>query len=397
MDGSKAPHTWRHRDPGAGTGPVPVEPYVSPDWFEAERERIFKRCWINVGRIDSIPRAGDFYVRDLHAARTQIIVVRGKDGKVRAFHNMCSHRGNPVTWEKSGNCRAGFACRFHGWTYDTQGRLVFVSDEASFFDLHRSQNGLTPVHCDVWQGFVFVSLAETPETSLANWMAPVDPTVAGYPFEVMRERYKYAPDETVNWKTACEAQQEGWHLPYLHSRTLAKSAITAGEQFRHSALIPYGPHAVVSSPPPKGYKPTPTAAVAGRYGLGTFDSFSADHSTDAATNKWHGAFDLYFIFPNFFIGLLQGTYLTYNFWPLAIDRTIWEITVYYPEARNAGQIFSQEYGKCGLRDTLMEDGFTHERVQSVIGSGAKTQFHLSDEEHVVRHFANTVRHYVTRD
>ena len=74
-----------------------------------------------------------------------------------------------------------------------------------------------------------------------------------------------------------------------------------------------------------------------------------------------------------------------------MDRSVWEIRLYYPEPQNAGQVFAQEFGKCGIRDTLMEDAFTHEKIQSVISSGAKTHFHLSDEEHIVRHFHNQVR------
>ena len=95
-----------------------------------------------------------------------------------------------------------------------------------------------------------------------------------------------------------------------------------------------------------------------------------------------------------FLGLLRGTYFTYNIWPLAVDRSMWEIRVFYPPAANAGQLFSQEFGKAGIRDTLREDAFTHEKIQSVLKSGAKRQFHLQDEELVVRHFLRVVDDYV---
>ena len=110
--------------------------------------------------------------------------------------------------------------------------------------------------------------------------------------------------------------------------------------------------------------------------------------------EWHGAFDLYHIFPNLFIGLLRGSYFTYNIWPVEVDRSTWEVRLYYPQPRNAGELFALEYGKCGLRDTLREDAFTHEKIQSVIASGAKKFFHLQDEELAVRNFYNAVVHYV---
>lgn len=394
MDGTLSPHTWHQRDPRLGTAPVAIEPYVSLEFFERERERIFKNTWINVCREDWLPNPGDYFVRELKVARTSIVVIRGKDRRVRAFHNMCSHRGNQVAWEEKGSCKGFLTCKFHGWVYDTEGRLVHVTDEDHFFGVDKAGNGLASVHCDVWQGFVFVHLGKEPRESLAAYMAPVTERVDGYPFDQMHRAYCYKVEENVNWKTACEAQDEGWHLPFLHDRTLAKTAVDEGQLLRHAALIPYGRHCVISSHAPKKYKPSPTAAVAFRYGAGAFDAFAVEDKSDAKGPKWHGAFDLYHVFPNFFVGLLRGTYITYNFWPLAVDRTIWEVSSYYPKAESAGQLFSQEFGKCGLRDTLMEDAFTHEKIQAVIGSGAKTHFHLQDEEHAIRHFYATVQEFV---
>ncbi len=95
-----------------------------------------------------------------------------------------------------------------------------------------------------------------------------------------------------------------------------------------------------------------------------------------------------------FIGLLRGSFFTYNIWPLSVDESIWEVRLYYPKASNAGELLSLEYGKCGLRDALREDAFTHEKIQSVIASGAKQVFHLQDEELAVRNFYQAVSDYV---
>jgi phenylpropionate dioxygenase-like ring-hydroxylating dioxygenase large terminal subunit len=375
--------------PDLARGPVPVAPYVTNEYFEAERGKIFKRCWINVGREEDVATPGDYFVRNIEIAETSILLVRGADGVVRAFHNMCSHRGNPVAWEARGKCRH-FTCHFHGWSYDTTGALVHIADKDRFFGVDPAKNGLTPIHCGLWQGFIFINLAETPDETLEDYLAPVTEVVDGYPFAGMTKSYGYRAVEQVNWKTLIEAQMEGWHLPYLHKNTLARTATNKGKRFAHAALRRFGAHGLVSSAAPDAFHPSPMLALSLQYGVGTFDAFSVEDGAAAKGPKWHGAFDLYHIFPNFYVGLLRGTYFTYNIWPLARDRTVWEITGYYPPATTAGQVFSQAVGGVGLRETLREDAFTHEQIGRVIGSGAKSHFHLQDEETTIRHFIGEV-------
>ena len=85
---------WTTQYPELGTDPVPIEPCISPEYFERERESIFRRVWLNIGREEEIPYIGDYFVKELQVCQSSILVVRGKDGVIRAFHNMCSHRGN---------------------------------------------------------------------------------------------------------------------------------------------------------------------------------------------------------------------------------------------------------------------------------------------------------------
>ena len=95
------------------------------------------------------------------------------DGEVRAFHNICRHRGNKLVWtdfpreESSGNCRQ-FVCKYHGWKYDLDGACTFVQQESEFFDFDKADYGLVPVHCDVWSGFIFVNLADEPSQTLTR-------------------------------------------------------------------------------------------------------------------------------------------------------------------------------------------------------------------------------------
>ena len=383
-------HTPRH--PELGTGPIPIQSCIDPAIFEQEREAIFGTSWINVGRVETIPNPCDYFVRDLDVCRTLVLVVRGQDGKVRAFHNMCRHRGNQVVWDTHGNCRGRLTCRFHGWSYDLDGRLVHMSDEDNFFDLPKEELSLKEIRTDTWQGFIFVHLAPEPEQPLRTFLGAVADALDSYPFEEMTKREWYVVEERVNWKILLDAQNEGWHVPFLHAKSLAKSTATQGMLLRHSVMDAFGPHGLEGTKPPPNFTPSPLGKVSLKYGIGVYDGFAFDapRRTDASRYNLKGAMNLYCIFPNLILGLMYDCYFMYNVWPLAVDHTIWEIGVNTVPPRNAGEWFCQEYNKVGLRDTLMEDTVTHERVQRALNSGAMKHIHFQDEELVLRNFHHEV-------
>ena len=145
------------------------------------------------------------------------------DGEVRAFHNICRHRGNKLVWndfpseEVNGTCRQ-FTCKYHGWRYDLDGALNFVQQEGEFFDLDKDDFGLVPVNCDVWEGFIFVNLAKEPEQSLTEFLGPMVTSLEGYPFDQMTERWLYRSEVKANWKLYMDAFQEFYHAPVLHAK-----------------------------------------------------------------------------------------------------------------------------------------------------------------------------------
>lgn len=383
---------WTPKHPELGTAPVPVKRYTDPAMFEAEREAVFRRSWINVGRIERAPAVGDFFVRNIDVCSASVLVVHGKDGKIRAFHNMCSHRGNPVTWDQKGNCKGGFTCRFHGWVYDTTGRLTHMTDEKNFFGVAKDDLGLTEIATDIWKGFIFVHLDPHPRQSLRAFLGPVVDMLKDYPFEEIATREWYTIDEKANWKMLLDAQLEGWHVPFLHRKSLAKSTASEGMVLRHSVMEAHGPHAIIGTNPPPLFAPSPVGEVSLRYGTGVFDGFAFDTARRSDNRKYNlrGAMNLYFIFPNVIMGLMRDGYWMYNVWPIAVDRTVWEIGVNAIPARNAGERFCLEYNKAAFRDTLMEDSATHERIQAVIASGGKEFFHFQDEELALRNFHHAV-------
>src|SRR5215510_14391447 len=100
---------------GLSADPVSVEPYRSEEFYKLERERVFARSWLMLCRVEEIPKAGDYVVKDIDVCGASVLVIRGKDGNIRAFHNVCSHRGNLLVWEKSGSASPMLVCRYHSW------------------------------------------------------------------------------------------------------------------------------------------------------------------------------------------------------------------------------------------------------------------------------------------
>ncbi len=251
--------SWTQHYPEVGTGLVSLEDSISPEFYELEREAIFKRAWLNVGRVEQLSRNGSYFTKELAVANTSIVVVRGMDGEVRAFHNICRHRGNKLVWtdnprdETGGSCRQ-FVCKYHGWKYDLDGACAFVQQESEFFDFDKADYGLVPVHCDVFAGFIFVNLDREPRQTLREFLGPMFTAIDGYPFHLMTERYGFTAEIPANWKTFLDAFQEYYHVPALHAhqQVPSKRAIGRG-RLRGPALptrraAPLGQHSWRAAP-----------------------------------------------------------------------------------------------------------------------------------------------------
>lgn len=131
MNSFSTPH--RFTEPaGLDTSAVPLEPYNSPEFLEQERDKIFRRAWLVICREEELPAPGDFITKTIDLTKSPLIVARQKDASVRAFYNVCSHRGTKLVSEPSGS-GTRFVCPYHRWTYKNDGQLIGVSDESAFF------------------------------------------------------------------------------------------------------------------------------------------------------------------------------------------------------------------------------------------------------------------------
>src|SRR5262245_15841351 len=176
---------------------LPAWIYSDPDFFELEKQKIFRTSWQLVCHLSDIPRPGDFHRFDFLGE--SIVAVRGEDGQVRSFHNVCRHRASRLLDDTSGNCGRRITCPYHAWTYGTDGRLVAVPHRSSFPGLQLDQHGLAPVEQEIFMGFIFVRLAPG-EVSVAEMAAPYAHEMAAYRMEqlVPQGRVTLRP-RVVNW------------------------------------------------------------------------------------------------------------------------------------------------------------------------------------------------------
>jgi Rieske 2Fe-2S family protein len=399
--------SWTEHYPELGTEPVSYEDSISPEFHDLEREAIFKRTWLNVGRVEQVPRTGSYFTKELAFANTSVVVVRGKDGQIRAFHNICRHRGNKLVWtdfpreETSGNCRQ-FVCKYHGWRYELDGSCAFVQQEGEFFDLDKSRYGLVPVHCDVWAGFVFVNLAERPQQTLREFLGPMITAIEGYPFEKMTERFHYRAVVGSNWKLFMDAFQEFYHAPVLHAKQSPGAAIvevqSAGYEGLHYQLD--GPHRLVTSTqgrfwdaPPELIKRMERVTRGGLSGPWDKPDLGPLPSGVNPAGKPQWGLDSFQIWPNFVILIWErGWYLTYHYWPTSYNTHVFEGNLYFVPSRDARERLAREMSAVTFKEYALQDGNTLEATQIMLESRVVDAFPLNDQEILCRHL-----HKVTAD
>ncbi|GAA5061306.1 aromatic ring-hydroxylating oxygenase subunit alpha [Nocardia callitridis] len=403
--------SWTEHYPDLGTDPVSYEDSISPEVYELERAAIFTRAWLNVGRIESLPRTGSYFTKELAAANTSIIVVRTRGGAIKAHHNICRHRGNKLVWdddpraESSGTCRQ-FTCKYHAWRYNLDGALTHVQQESEFFDLDKERYGLVSVHCEVWEGFIFVNFAQEPEQSLREFLGPMVTGLEGYPFERMTSSFKYRSEVKANWKLYMDAFQEFYHAPVLHANQspaqYSKAAAEAGFEAPHYRID--GPHRMVSTSgvrawemSPEMRKPIEDICQSGLFGPWDKQDLGPmpPGLNPAKCDPW--GLDSFQLFPNFTILVWgQGWYLTYHYWPTSYNTHVFEGTLYFPAPRSARERVGQELAAASFKEFGLQDANTLEATQSMIESRAVDRFVLNDQEVLLRHLHRETAHWIAR-
>jgi carnitine monooxygenase subunit len=195
---------------------LPAWTYRSKALFALEREKVFLTHWQVVGHVSDVPNPGDWITFDLLGERA--VVMRGQDGLVRAFHNLCRHRGARVVDGASGQCKGAIVCPFHGWVYNLDGTLRGAAQPKSFGEMKREDFGLKPIEMETFQGFIFLRFAPGPQPPIATLLAPFVADFTAYGVQGVEPvpAPGWASDLPVNWKSVRDVDNEGYHVALAH-------------------------------------------------------------------------------------------------------------------------------------------------------------------------------------
>lgn len=209
-----APH-----NPGFGDADLSVDRYASAAFHRLEAEKMWPKTWQFVGREEQIPKAGDHLVYDI--VDSSIIVMRGDDGVIRAFHNSCLHRGRAL--RMNGGTVGQLKCPYHGFTWDLKGKLASMPCTWDFKHLEGRNNDLPPVRVDSWLGFVFINLDENAQP-LNDYLDALPEHFRDYAFERSVIVAHVQRRVEANWKVAQEAFMESMHARVTHPQLLTFTA-----------------------------------------------------------------------------------------------------------------------------------------------------------------------------
>jgi phenylpropionate dioxygenase-like ring-hydroxylating dioxygenase large terminal subunit len=223
---------------------VPTRSYTDPAVWHDEIEKIFKQVPLMLALTCEMPKPGDYKAMD--ACGLPVLISRDKAGVVRAFLNVCAHRGAPVAKTGHGNCPR-FTCIYHGWTYGPDGKLIGVSDRPKFGDLDRATHGLTELPCEERSGMIFVGLTPGVVLDIDGYFGDFlkdydDAGLKDWTFLGSRVI------EGANWKIAFDGYLEGYHFAQLHPETIhprTPSNVTHYEAFGPNMRIGF-PHRTIA-------------------------------------------------------------------------------------------------------------------------------------------------------
>lgn len=340
----------------------PVSAYSDPSRAQLERERLFRGQPLFMGLSCRLPNPGDYLTEEI--AGVPLLLVRGQDGKLRAFANICRHRGAPVA-SGCGQARV-FACPYHGWTYGLDGKLAGIPEAASFPGVDKASHGLAPLPAGEGHGMIFVRL--TPDAPL---QIEVDVHLSGLGEEFDAygfEAYSYFASEwmapAINWKFGIDTFLEAYHLPALHRTTVAP--LIRGNL---GAFNAYGNH--------------------GRMTFLRFSSSAWDEKPDAEWDVLPHIIAVYRLMPNTILVFQSDHLETWRMVPgETADRSRIEFAFYAPQpaTTDKARAFWKKNYDLAIKTVLDEDFALGERMQRGFMSGLQDEVIYGRNEPALIHF-----------
>jgi phenylpropionate dioxygenase-like ring-hydroxylating dioxygenase large terminal subunit len=355
------------RKPLAEASTLPPIVYTSPEWYNREVERIFRKGWLMIARQEELPNPGDYLRVDF--AKEPLIVVRGEDGIVRTLSAACKHRGAELA-SGTGNCGT-FICPYHGWTYSLSGELLGAPRMGNIRQFDRSAVRLPSVRTECWGGFICINFDDG-AVGLHECLGEFSERFASYRIEEMKIVRKWTYRVNCNWKIWVENSREAYHIGTAHRASL--------ERFR-----------------PNGYTLTPFEAhlERGKYAINTGPVSMSFGIAEAPILPFHegiSAFDRahahYAIFyPHLILNFLPDKLVYHQIFPDGPDAMTMSYVACYPQSTIDSPGFEQivEGYYPAAEMAIAEDGVICEAQQRGLGARLATQGRFSAQEEATVH------------
>ncbi len=278
---------------------LPARYYTDPELFRDELERFYCQNWICAGRAHQVPAPGDYFLRDV--AGESIIVTRDAGNSVRAFFNVCRHRGTRICAGTEGHFPGRIQCGYHGWTYGLDGSLMGAPHAHD--NLCREDYSLNAVHADLWDGHIFINLSSTP-ASLASQLEDLPQKFQRWQMAGLRTHRRIEYQVKSNWKLIMLNYSECLHCPILHPTLSAITHYLSGE----------------NDPPHSGYIGGSMEFQGGAKTMSRDGKLRRDYLPGLNADE-HDRVYYYAIFPNLLLSLHPDYMMTHTLWPRAVDLT----------------------------------------------------------------------------
>ncbi len=201
----------------------PVEAYISAEYAHAEADKLWAKVWQHVGRVEEIPEVGNYITYEI--GTDSILIVRAASDSIKAYHNVCPHRGRRLVGTPRGaNHACGktmkFGCNYHAWTFDLQGKATYILDQDDWQGaLTEARTSLAAVKVDTWGGWIWINM-DPGCVPLREYLEPIAGLLAPFEFDKMRYRFRQWVVFDCNWKVALEAFLEPYHVKGTHPQLM---------------------------------------------------------------------------------------------------------------------------------------------------------------------------------